>query len=130
MNYYQVEAKCGHVGMNNYIIKRFYVCADNGKEAAFRVRKMPRVKHHHKDAIRNVTAISYDEYIEGIALRNEDPYFHVSNSSDQRLFCDIEDDILKEEKENGFRKATHAKKRLIELLTVKEWKSGRNYAYE
>lgn len=54
MNYYKVRAKCGHVGRNNYIIKPFFVKANDGKEAAKIVRNTPRVKHDHKYAIIDV----------------------------------------------------------------------------
>ena len=53
--------------MNNYIIKTFAICAENGREAASRARWMPRVKHHAKDAILSVKEIDefeYDEIIE------------------------------------------------------------------
>ena len=36
--YYKVLAKCGHVGRNNYIEKDFFIKANSGKEAAYRVR--------------------------------------------------------------------------------------------
>lgn len=34
MRYFKVEAKCGHVRRNNYILKEFYVKAESKKEAA------------------------------------------------------------------------------------------------
>ena len=131
MNYYEVKAKCGHVGRNNYIIKCFYVYACNKKEAASITRYMPRVKHHHKDAIINVEEISYDDYLLGKKSIYCDPYFNVTNSSDQRLYCDFRDgEIIEEKKDERYRKTTHAKKRMVELLTIKDWKSGRCYIYE
>ena len=59
--YYKVLAKCGHVGRHRYITKWFYVKASSGKEAAYIVRYKPRVKHDHKDAIREVVSINYYE---------------------------------------------------------------------
>ena len=84
--YYKVLAKCGHVGRNRYIIKSFYVKAENGKEAAKIVRDKPRVKHHHKDAIKEVIQIKYEEYINGIKIMSDDMYFKVHNRQDQIFY--------------------------------------------
>ena len=72
--YYKVTAKCGHVGRKYYIQITFPICAEDGKDAAKRVRNYPRVKHDHKDAILNVTQINYDEYLYLLALNNNDNY--------------------------------------------------------
>lgn len=85
-NYYKVLAKCGHVGRNRYIIKSFYVKAENGKEAAKIVRDKPRVKHHHKDTIKEVIQIKYEEYINGIKIMSDDMYFKVHNRQDQIFY--------------------------------------------
>lgn len=131
MKYYKVEAKCGHVGRNNYIIKMFYVCADDGKEAALKVRNSPRVKHHHKDAIRSVSEIEYNGYLIGLNRTSTDSYFLVHNSTDQRAICRFADDeVIKEETEITFKKPTHAKRRIINNMLIKDWKSGRSYLYE
>ena len=82
--FYRVSAKCGHVGKSNYILKDFYVKAISGKDAARKIRNAPRVKHHHKDAIRFVEKIDYNEYINGVIQMHNDWYFHVHNSSDQK----------------------------------------------
>ena len=117
MKYYQVEAKCGHVGRNNYILKKFYVRAINGKEAASKVRKFPRVKHHHKDAIRSVEDISYEEYLNGLNERSNDEYFLVHSSSEQREKClDLESQIIREDGGITYKKPTHAKQRKIKKL--------------
>lgn len=131
MRYYEVEAKCGHVGRNNYIIKKFYVCAEDGKNAALKVRKSPRVKHHHKDAIRGVTEIDYNEYLIGLNETSNDSYFLVHNSTDQRAICQFADnEIIREEQDVAFKKPTHAKRRIINNMLIKDWKSGRSYLYE
>ena len=97
--YYKVLAKCGHVGKNNYITKCFYVKADNGKDAARIVRYKPRVKHHHKDAIREVVKIEYDEYINGLKIMASDMYFNVHSVQDQKLYnCIKQEEIYPEEK--------------------------------
>lgn len=85
MNYYKVVAKCGHVGRGHYIIKDFFIKAEDGKEAAYIVRFRPRVKHHWKNAIVTVTLISKEEFIRGQKLFKSDPYFNVTNSSEQKL---------------------------------------------
>ena len=131
MKYYEVEAKCGHVRMSNYILKKFYVCANDGKEAALKVRKSPRVKHHHKDAIRSVVEVDFDSYLKGLNEVNNDPYFLVHNSSEQRSACKFNDgEVIKEAEEITFIKPTHAKRRIINNLLDKDWKSGRKYLYE
>ncbi len=58
MQYFKVTAKRGHVGRRHYIVKAFYIEANSGKEAAFKVRYTPRVKHDRKDAILSVEAIT------------------------------------------------------------------------
>lgn len=84
MRHYRVEAKCGHVGRHYYTVKNFYIKADDGKEAAAKVRYLPRVKHDRKDAILSVKAITQEEYSEGIKAQNADMYFKVHNSTEQR----------------------------------------------
>lgn len=85
MNYYKVVAKCGHVGRGHYILKDFFIKAEDGKEAAYIVRFRPRVKHHWKDAIVAVTLISKEEFIRGREIQKKDLYFNVTNSTEQRL---------------------------------------------
>lgn len=131
MKYYQVEAKCGHVGRNNYILKKFYVCAINGKEAASRVRKFPRVKHHHKDAIRNVVEIEYEQYMNGLNERSLDPYFLVRNSSEQKEYAEtINGQIVRENNDETYKKPTHDRRKIIQKMLIRDWKSGRRYFYE
>lgn len=63
---------------------RFGVVAENGKEAAQIARAIPRCKHHHKDCIREVTKISYEEFLEINANNDEDPYLKCSSIQEQR----------------------------------------------
>lgn len=99
--YYKVLAKCGHVGRNKYIIKWFYVKAVNAKDAAMQVKYIPRVKHHHKDAIRQVIEIDFNKYIEGLKLMLCDDYFRIHNSSEQKIynFYNLENMFYEETKE-------------------------------
>lgn len=131
MKYYEVEAKCGHVRRNNYIIKKFYVCAENGKDAALKVRYSPRVKHHHKDAIRDVTEIDYGSYIVGLNETSKDAYFLAQNSTEQRQICHFDDnEIIRENEEKIFNKPTHAKRKIINDMFIKDWKLRKEYLYE
>lgn len=120
--YYKVLAKCGHVGRNNYIIKCFYVKANDGEEAAKIVRQKPRVKHRHKDAIRDVIAIELEEYLTGLKIMEADMYFKVQNSSDQRLYnCVKQEDIYPEEDKKKYKKPRNGQ-RLRALAMEKEMK--------
>ena len=122
MRYFKVQAKCGHVKRNNYTLKWFYVFAENGKEAAEVVRNKARVKHDHKDAIREVIGITRDEYKKGRQLMKADMYFNVHNSSDQRLYnCVKDDEIYPEEKMQKYKKQ-HNGRRLRDEYLEREWK--------
>lgn len=96
--YYKVCTKCGHVGRNKFIHKWLYIEASSKKEAAEKAKKTPRVKHNHKDVIKEVIKIDFKEYIQGLKIN--DPYFKVCNSTDQRRYnCinleDIEEEPIK-----------------------------------
>ncbi len=122
MKYYKVLAKCGHVGRNNYILKWFYVKAQDGKEAAKKVRFTPRVKHDHKDAIIDVIDINIDDYIKGIKAMSSDMYFKVDNSTDQRLYnCIKKEDLLPEEEKTKYKKKGIGRRLRDEYLD-REWK--------
>lgn len=82
-----VEAKFGHVGRNQYIIKEIPVSASSKTEAASIVRNMPRVKHHHPDAIRQVRTVDAPRYWECVAVHNADPYFKCRSIQEQRALC-------------------------------------------
>lgn len=89
MYMFEVCAKCGHVGRNYYVDKIFVVRASNGKEAARVVRNFPRVKHHHKDAIRYVIRIDEARYWEIRNMNDKDPYFTCHSIQEQRMNCTI-----------------------------------------
>ena len=89
--FFEVSAKCGHVGENKYVIKQFYIKTTTAKEAARIIRFAPRVKHDQKDAILKVTEINYDEYVaRGGGGNCNDLYFNIHNSSVQKKYY-IED---------------------------------------
>lgn len=95
MEHYLVKAQFGHVGRNNYIIKTIPVYAENGKEAAYKVRWMGRVKHNRKDAIIEVRKCTLEEYLEQKEINAHDPYFSVKSKQEQVVLCeDISDQII------------------------------------
>ena len=87
-NYYEVKAKCGHVGKMYYYEGTFYEVAEDGKEAATIVRERPRVKHQHKDAILSVKKITLEEYLDGKKRKESEVYFRCENPQEQDLFWD------------------------------------------
>lgn len=95
MENYLVKAQFGHVGRNNYIIKTIPVYAENGKEAAYKVRWMGRVKHNRKDAIIEVKKCTFEEYLIQKEINANDPYFSVTNRQEQNALCkNIADEII------------------------------------
>jgi hypothetical protein len=83
INFFEVKAKCGHVGRGNYYEGIFHIKAENAKEAAAKGRLMPRVKHDHKDAILSVTQLTYEEFKAGCVERDNIPYYQCSNKQEQ-----------------------------------------------
>lgn len=132
MNYWKVKAKCGHVGKTKYITKFFYVKAETKKEAAEKVRWFPRVKHHHKDAIKEVKCISQDEFVAGLKEFSKDPYFKAKNKQEQKAKCvGIDYETFYEERHQTYKKNNHLKRSLIDEQRIAEWKKQRsNESYE
>ncbi len=93
MKLFKVEAKCGHVGKGKCIYIWFPVKAESAAEAAAKAREYKRVKHHHKDAIREVCEISYIEYLELQLSNSQDGYLQCKNIQQQRLLKDFEQRI-------------------------------------
>lgn len=121
MKYYKIQVKCGHVGKNKYILKWIFIKAKDGKEAADIARKKPRVKHHHKDAIREVIDIDFKEYSLGLKAMAEDNYFKVHNKQDQIRIKAVKQEELIDEKVFQKYKKKSVGRRLRELTTEKEW---------
>ena len=92
-HYFEVQAKCGHVGKGKCIFIYFAVKAENKKVAAAKARNYKRVKHGHKDAIRNVREISHTEYIKLLNTNKKDPYLQCKNIQQQRDIECFEDRI-------------------------------------
>ena len=116
MRYYEVKAKCGHVGRNNYYIGTLFLWAENGKDAASVARRFPRVKHDQKDAILSVLEISRAEYEKGKAEIAKSAYWTSISVQEQRQNCpELVDSIHREEtnkkkyaKKHSLRKIFHA----------------------
>lgn len=132
MRYFKVIAKCGHVGRNKYVLKAFYRKALNRKEAARLVRNTPRVKHNHKDAIREVFEISPEDYARNMEISSKDPYFNVHSKQEQKHLCpNICEFVCKEEGKQTFHKRRlfrRVKYAVLEKEASKEIKGG--YLYE
>ena len=84
---FEVEVKCGHVGKNHYILKTVPVIAESKKAAAAKAKLMPRVKHDHPDAVRQVRVIDAPRYAELVKVHREDPYFQCRSIQEQRKLC-------------------------------------------
>lgn len=130
MSLFEVKAKCGHVGRKYYALKTFAVIAESGKEAAHKVRNLPRVKHHHKDAIVEVQKIDENRYWEIININAIDPYFSCHNVQEQRSYVDH--DIYPEE---NYYEPKKEKKNIKQVFSGKTLirsprKYIRNYYYE
>ena len=92
--FYAVTVKFGHVGQHKFIIKTIPVVAESGKEAAFKARWTPRVKHHDKYAIISVKQIDLEAYVLLCIDKGFDPYFQCKNIQEQRQICEgIEEDV-------------------------------------
>lgn len=92
--FYQVSAKCGHVGKGKYIEVDFAVKASSSKEAASIVKVYPRVKKHLKDVISNVSQIDLYDYIELLNENNKDPYLKCTSIQQQNCIEDLEKRIV------------------------------------
>lgn len=103
--FFIVKVKCGHVGRGNYVEKSIPIKAHNGKEAAYKARWMPRVKHDWKDAIIEVREVFEEQYNEQMTINNNDNYFLVKNHKEQVLLCpNLKDDVCKRQNENDYKK--------------------------
>ncbi len=101
MRYYEVTAKCGHVGKGFYIPIGFAVRAETASEAATVTRTMPRVKHDHKDAILSVREVDVFEYDDLQQVNRYDPYLQCRNRREQMMEYDAIYNRLVEERHNS-----------------------------
>lgn len=89
IKYYEVVAKCGHVGRKHYIPIKFAIAAINSKDAAQKIRKRPRVKHDHKDAILSVKEVDYETYLQIKKANDKDPYLKCHSRHEQSKIEDL-----------------------------------------
>ena len=129
--YYEVKAKCGHVGRNHYVEKSFAVRAESGKEAAAKARYFGRVKHDHKDAIIYVEEIDEQTFFKIRKDNEKDPYLNCSNVQDQRRLCDL--DLFEEKRgsegSNDNRERNQKRRGLLFKEERKQKKYGALYSY-
>ena len=131
MKYFKVAVKCGHVGINNYIVKEFPIIAETKKEAARIARFKGRVKHNQKYAIKSVEELTADEYQRLLKQHKEDPYMNCNNVQEQNRTCvGIENEILREPDPVEYVKKTHARQRLIAEQEDREWRRYKHYIDE
>ena len=130
MKMFEVKAKCGHVGRKYYALKTFAILAENGKEAAEIARNIPRVKHHHKDAIIDVKEVEYDRYLKIIEANNEDPYFKCRSIQEQRNY--MIDDIYPEERDDAYNEPYRSNKQVYvgKAVVRKPKKYIKNHYFE
>ena len=81
--YFEVKAKCGHVGRTSCVWIRFAVVAESRKDAAKKARMFGRVKHNHQDAIGYVKEIDFESFIVLKAENDADPYLHCKSKREQ-----------------------------------------------
>ena len=110
MEFYLVTTKCGHVGKGHYVPITFPIKAENGKEAAKIARMLPRVKHHHWDAILKCEKVTAEEYMIQLIKNACDPYLHVRSKKEQReLVEDIESRLVVDNHQDEINKPRYKK---------------------
>ena len=131
-NFYEVQAKCGHVGKGKFFRGTFYVRAYTGSEAAAIVRRMPRVKHDHKDAILSVKRIGEAEYRAGQREHSLNEYYSCTNIQQQRACLDRLEEYIEDEvkPEKDIHERAEKRKARIRFNTIKNKLRLRNAAEE
>ena len=130
--YYIVGTKCGHVGRNKWIEINIPIIADSGKEAAFKARMTPRVKHHKKDAILFVKEVSGVEYLVCLKEYRKDPYVKCKNIQDQRMIenfnCRVKENEIEEREFRNKKESARFKNKKQQIL-IKEMKNKEKEYY-
>lgn len=109
---FEVEVKCGHVGKNHYILKTVPVIAENKKAAAAKARLLPRVKHDHPDAVRQVRVIDAPRYAELVKVHRTDLYFQCRSIQEQRELCNDLEIFLEVPQKQKSRRRTEPQERV------------------
>lgn len=97
MKYFEVVAKCGHVGREYYYEGHFFVQAVDAKFAASKVKRKSRVKRDHEDVILSVSEVDELTYLEGLEAMRLNPYFHCKSKWEQNRVMDLIQDGIKPE---------------------------------
>ena len=113
--YFSVKTKCGHVGKFHCVWIDFAVAAENAKEAAEIARQIARVKHHHKNAIKEVIEITVDEFLKLKAINDADPYLHAKNHREQLQIEGFEERIELDEYNIAKKHQKSSKKESLEF---------------
>ena len=121
MNFFEVTAKCGHVGRNYYYKGVFYVQAENGKLAAKDVRTKPRVKHDRKDAILSVVKVDYETFKLGEVRYRSNPYFYCHNKQEQIGFLPEIDEKIYYETDDGKHKEHNNSDRRAKIKAIQQF---------
>ncbi len=95
--YYNVLAKCGHVGKTRCVWVNFAVAAEDAKEAARKCRYYKRVKHDHTNAIGEVNEITFEQFMMLRAENDSDPYLKCKNIQQQNKIEGMEKRIQVDE---------------------------------
>ena len=95
--FFEVKAKCGHVGRTNCIWIRFAVVAKSRSDAAKRARMFGRVKHDHPNAIGYVKEIDFNSFMILKAENDADPYLHCKSKREQKQIADFESRVEPDE---------------------------------
>lgn len=89
----------------------FPIKADNGKEAARIARMIPRVKHHHKDAIISCVKVDKDLFDRQIETNRIDPYLVSKSKKEQKeTVKDLDERIVKDTHQDELKKVVRKTK--------------------
>lgn len=99
MKFFEVVAKCGHVGRGFYYEGHFFVKCGSGHEAADIVKRAPRVKKDHDDVILKVSEVAKPTYLQGLEDYKNNPYFNCKSKWEQKRVLELIKDGIKPETE-------------------------------
>lgn len=88
--YFEVTTKCGHVGKYKCIWINFAIMAESAKDAVKKVKEFGRIKHHHKNCIKQVKEINFYYFMKLKAQNDADPYLHCKSVQEQRTIVGFE----------------------------------------
>ena len=124
MSFYLVLCKCGHVGRNMYMPICFPVEAESRKDAAMIARKIPRVKHDHKDAILNCVQTDEEGFNFQREINSGDPYLLCKSKHEQKLILPlIQNRLVYDSHCEGGDKQKYKKKKTNLLVQSRKYKT-------